>query len=198
MAPSANRVEKTRAFMLEPRETDAATGFYIFALERDQAVATLTHMKAPRAAAGALALALLMQGSAFARGGHPGHGGHPGGGWRPHAGASVIIRAPAYVHPVAPRPRVYFSAPIIAAPLVAAPLYYSAPVVYPPPVYAPPSVTYYSSPPQQYIEQAPPAATAQADASQWWYFCAGSRTYYPYVKECPGGWQRVSPTPPAL
>ncbi len=26
-------------------------------------------------------------------------------------------------------------------------------------------------------------------------FYAESKTYYPYVKECPGGWQRVTPQP---
>jgi len=34
------------------------------------------------------------------------------------------------------------------------------------------------------------AAPAQ---SSYWYYCAESKTYYPYVKECPGGWQRVTP-----
>ena len=41
--------------------------------------------------------------------------------------------------------------------------------------------------PQRYIEQSQPADS--------WYYCADSKAYYPYVKDCPGGWQRVSPTP---
>ena len=150
-----------------------ATDFYTFALERDRAKATLIRMNAPRAATCFALVALLAQGSALARGGHPGHG-----GWRPQTGASVVVRAPAYVHPphvhpIAPRPRVFVSAPLIAAPLVAAPIYYHPPVVYPPPVYAPPSVTYYSSPPQQYIEQSPPPA---ATTSRDWRRCGTTRS----------------------
>jgi hypothetical protein len=54
--------------------------------------------------------------------------------------------------------------------------YYS---YYPPAAAAPPS----------YIEQQ--AAPASAD----WYYCEGSRAYYPYVKDCPGGWERVPAQP---
>lgn len=32
---------------------------------------------------------------------------------------------------------------------------------------------------------------------QYWYFCAESNTYYPYVETCPSGWQTVVPTPQA-
>ena len=59
-------------------------------------------------------------------------------------------------------------------------------VVYPAPVVVQPA-------PVTYVEQAP-AAQAQAPAS-YWYYCSDSRAYYPYVKDCPGGWQRVSPQP---
>jgi hypothetical protein len=39
-----------------------------------------------------------------------------------------------------------------------------------------------------------PGAEAEAPAQQvWWYWCVDARAYYPYVKECPGGWQRVAP-----
>jgi hypothetical protein len=65
--------------------------------------------------------------------------------------------------------------------------YYSAPY-YSYPAYA------YSYPPPVYVEQGyPQTATA---AGQDWYFCAGSNAYYPYVTECPGGWQRVPAVPP--
>jgi hypothetical protein len=68
--------------------------------------------------------------------------------------------------------------------------YYYAPYYYPPAVVAP-------SAPQVYIERDPqPVAPAQQQPSQWWYFCTGANGYYPYVKECPGGWQRVAPQPP--
>jgi len=37
-------------------------------------------------------------------------------------------------------------------------------------------------------------AESEAPAPQvWWYWCTDARAYYPYVKECPGGWQRVAP-----
>jgi hypothetical protein len=29
-----------------------------------------------------------------------------------------------------------------------------------------------------------------------WYFCRESNGYYPYVKQCPGGWERVPARPP--
>jgi hypothetical protein len=78
----------------------------------------------------------------------------------------------------------------------AAPHYVSPPTYYypPTPYYYPPVVQYA---PPTYIEQpAPQAGPAQQSQASWWYYCADARAYYPYVKECPGGWQRVSPTPP--
>ena len=66
--------------------------------------------------------------------------------------------------------------------------------------YGPPSYYYYPYPqtvivrPEPvYIERAAPQA---APAEAVWYYCSASRTYYPYVKECPGGWERIVPTPP--
>ena len=43
-------------------------------------------------------------------------------------------------------------------------------------------------------EAAPPPAPANS-ANDWWYYCAESKSYYPYVQQCPAGWQRVSPRP---
>jgi len=65
------------------------------------------------------------------------------------------------------------------------PPYYS-PYYYPPAVAAPAGT-------QTYIEQG--GAQAAPAQSSYWYYCAESKTYYPYVKECPGGWQRVTPQP---
>ncbi|HUW39236.1 MAG TPA: hypothetical protein VMV91_18090 [Rhodocyclaceae bacterium] len=62
--------------------------------------------------------------------------------------------------------------------------YYPPP--YPPVLVAPPA-------PPVYIEQQAPAAPAPTD---YWYYCPAAKAYYPYVKECPGGWQKVSPQPP--
>jgi hypothetical protein len=45
------------------------------------------------------------------------------------------------------------------------------------------------SSPQTYLQQETPA-------QQFWYYCQGSQGYYPYVSECPGGWQQVAPQPP--
>jgi hypothetical protein len=73
------------------------------------------------------------------------------------------------------------------------PLYYPAPVYYAPPppyyYYAPRVV--HSSPPM-YVERQEAAGERSVDS---WYYCEQSKTYYPYVKTCPGGWQKVPPTP---
>lgn len=68
------------------------------------------------------------------------------------------------------------------------PWYDYPPVYYPPP---PPPVVIQTQPPV-YIEQ-PQAPTAAA--TNYWYYCAPTKGYYPYVKDCPEGWQRVSPRP---
>jgi len=69
------------------------------------------------------------------------------------------------------------------------------------PYYAP-YYSYYPAPVvvQQspvYVEQnpqvLPPAQPSQP--AGYWYYCSGSNAYYPYVKECPAGWQRVAPQP---
>lgn len=67
---------------------------------------------------------------------------------------------------------------------------------YPYPYYYP---NYYVEPPvavpQQspgYIQQAP-----RQEDDYYWYFCAKPQGYYPYVKQCPGGWMKVVPAPPA-
>ena len=75
--------------------------------------------------------------------------------------------------------------------------WYPPPYYYYPPYYSPyypPVVTAPSSPPV-YIEQGG-SQPAPAQSQGYWYYCADSRAYYPYVKECPGGWQRVAPQPP--
>ncbi|OYV75651.1 MAG: hypothetical protein B7Z66_12105 [Chromatiales bacterium 21-64-14] len=61
----------------------------------------------------------------------------------------------------------------------------------PPPVYySPPPVIVSPPPPVTYIAPERPAP------QQYWYFCQTKRAYYPYVKECPGGWMKVVPQPP--
>lgn len=67
-----------------------------------------------------------------------------------------------------------------------------APFYYPPPYYDP--YYYYYPPPVQYIE---PYPAAPAPQPSYWYYCPGSATYYPYVQQCPGGWQTVPAQPPS-
>jgi hypothetical protein len=73
-----------------------------------------------------------------------------------------------------------------------APGYYSPYYGYPYPAYAYPPVVVQSAPPV-YVEQSPARA---APAPAYWYYCAESKSYYPYVSECPAGWQRVPAQPP--
>lgn len=62
-----------------------------------------------------------------------------------------------------------------------------------PPAYWPPAVT--RPDPPVYVERDAPEAAAPAEPPAWWYWCPAEKKYYPYVKECPGGWQRVAPQP---
>ncbi|MGH6611143.1 MAG: hypothetical protein ACRECQ_12890 [Burkholderiaceae bacterium] len=39
----------------------------------------------------------------------------------------------------------------------------------------------------------PVTSNTNPNAPQWWYWCASSRGYYPYVASCAEGWQRVTP-----
>jgi hypothetical protein len=68
------------------------------------------------------------------------------------------------------------------------PYSYAYPYSYGYPAYSP-SVVVESSP-QTYIQQ-------ETQAQQYWYYCQNPQGYYPYVSECPGGWQPVSPQPPS-
>jgi len=64
------------------------------------------------------------------------------------------------------------------------PSYYPySPYGYAPAGYAPAT---YSAEPQTYIEQSAPS---------YWYYCEAQKAYYPYVRECPGGWLTVLPQP---
>lgn len=82
----------------------------------------------------------------------------------------------------------HFGIPLYGPAPYYAPAYYYYPYYYPPPVY-------YPAPPPPYVEA--PAAAPPPPAEQVWYYCASSRGYYPYVRECPGGWERVPAAPPA-
>jgi hypothetical protein len=75
----------------------------------------------------------------------------------------------------------------IGVPIWGAPYY---PYPYYPyyPYYYEPRTVIVPAQPTRYIEQSSPE-------SGFWYYCADAKAYYPYVKDCPAGWQRVSPTP---
>jgi hypothetical protein len=73
-------------------------------------------------------------------------------------------------------------------------VYYPYPV-YAPRIYVPPVVPIVVAPPV-YIEQ--PGAVVPATSALevgYWYYCQEAQAYYPYVKQCPGGWQKVAPQP---
>jgi hypothetical protein len=142
------------------------------------------------------ALALAAADDAFARGGRSGggsgHGFSGGGSARGFSGHSSSHFAgspghfsgrsfagrPGFHHGPHFHNRVFIGSTIIAAPLFFPPSYYY------------PSAPVYYDPPPVYIEQAPDAAP---QPQQYWYYCPATRAYYPYVSECPGGWQRVPP-----
>jgi len=147
-------------------------------------------MKATKAAlafVALLALSLAASVPAQADRGHGSyHGGH-GGHYYGHSGVhwGVYLGVPFYY-----------------------PGYYSS-YYYPPyysPYYYPGYGGYYPgygstvvvpSGPTTYVERADQQAAPEAPAQSWWYYCPESKTYYPYVKQCPGGWQKVAPQPPA-
>ncbi len=107
--------------------------------------------------------------------------GHPSFGDRPHHHYSntrfgFYFGAPFYRYPY-PYYRPFYRP------------YYSYPYYYPPAV-----ITVPVTPPV-YIQQSPP--TTQSYPAGYWYYCNNPEGYYPYIKECPGGWQQVQPNPPA-
>ena len=63
--------------------------------------------------------------------------------------------------------------------------YYPGPYYYPAPV-----VVQQPSPPV-YVER----SDSVPEGAGTWYFCRESNGYYPYVKQCPGGWTRVPAQP---
>lgn len=77
---------------------------------------------------------------------------------------------------------VYFGVPLFS------------PWYYPPYWDYPPRVVVVPAPqPPVYVEQNPAPA---AQTTSYWYYCTASQAYYPYVKDCPGGWMQVVPQSP--
>jgi len=121
-------------------------------------------------------------------------GGHGGGG---HAGGFAGFHGGARVAPFAGGPRFFhgphFGTRVFIGGAVFAPFFYPYPYYDYPPAYYPPAYypQPYYPPATGYVEPQPAPAAAS------WYYCPSSRAYYPYVRECPEGWQRVSPQPPS-
>jgi len=97
-------------------------------------------------------------------------------------------------------PSYYYGAPYYYG----SPYYYGygAPVYYDD-YYAPAARTSPQYVERSDVEAAPPPQQQQQQQQQpqqtWWYWCQSSEKYWPYVKECTGGFQRVpaQPTPPS-
>jgi len=142
-----------------------------------------------------------------------GHGhGNGHGGPRVSINVGVPAYSPHYAPNYAPyyaaparyfhlRPPVYYARPAYYAPQViySPPLVYSAPILYAPQVvYAPrASAPVYIE--RDDLQTRPQVASAPAQPPEaFWYYCADSRAYYPYVTQCASAWQPVSPQPPSV
>ena len=106
-------------------------------------------------------------------GGHGGgwggeHGGGWGGGWGwgPSIGLGLDLGLSGYPYYCSPYYPYYSPAPVIEQPTAE--------------IYAEPVPSQPSQPVQQ----------------TYWYYCRAPEGYYPYVKQCPGGWMKVVPSPP--
>lgn len=102
--------------------------------------------------------------------------------------ATLVAGQEAWAHGPRTRVGVYVGVPVGVS--VWGPAWYPAPYYYPP--YPPQVVVMPPSQPPVYIEQTPPA---EAATQPYWYYCASAKGYYPYVRECPEGWQQVLPQP---
>lgn len=65
---------------------------------------------------------------------------------------------------------------------------------YYPPYYPPVVAVPVPTSPPVYIEREPASATPPQ--TSYWYWCDNPQGYYPYIKNCPGGWKKVEPGPP--
>src|SRR4051812_12095498 len=75
------------------------------------------------------------------------------------------------------------------------PAYY--PAYYPAPVIVQQATQTYVEQSRNEVPVSPAPRASDVSAQAWWYYCADSKAYYPYVKSCQTGWQPVSPVPPA-
>ncbi len=111
-------------------------------------------------------------------------------GGRVYGGVGVYLGGPGpYWGPGYARPYYY------PRPYYPGPLYYPGPIYAPAPYYQPAPVVVVPAAPPVYIERGDEAAEQEPESGQFWYYCRSAKNYYPYVKECPGGWQKVPPRP---
>lgn len=132
------------------------------------------------------------------------HGHYGPSPWWWVAGTGLLL----YPQIVAPRPQVIVQSPpvepVIVQPQPAAQNWYycdSARAYYPYVQSCAEGWRAVPATPVATAQQAPAPAPAPAPASSPaggnWYYCDSAQAYYPYVKECPGGWRATPATPPA-
>jgi hypothetical protein len=124
----------------------------------------------------AMLVAATYCGNGWTRGGH----GNSGGGGHGHSGSGGHTRSGSGGHPHRPHVGVFVGGAVFGTG------YYWPPAYYYPPGFMDP----YGTP--EYIEQGG-AAPASPKFLGYWYYCASSNSYYPYVQQCPEGWQQVAP-----
>ena len=117
-----------------------------------------------------------------------------GGGYR--GGVSVRIAAGVPLYDPSYYPRHNYPMPTYVYP-ASAYVYPASGYVYPASGYVYPAANYSYAP----MAEAPAGEYAQqgyvqAPSQQDWFFCPSSNSYYPYVRECASGWQRVPAQPP--
>jgi hypothetical protein len=141
-----------------------------------------------------LVLCTGISAGAWARDGHGSHGGGPHGS---HGGGHNNWSRGGYGHGGHVGSHTNFGF-YIGAPLFWWPdAYYYPSYYYPPYYYYPRSRVYIEEESPVYIQRNDTAAASTTPPASYWYYCQNPQGYYPYVKECPGGWMKVVPqTPP--
>lgn len=172
-------------------------------------------MKTGKWIAALLVLSMTTMGNAWAdRGGRNDrnrHGSHYSSSGVGALGTFLgVVGTIAVIDAIVSPPRVVYAPPQPYYPTYAPPYYRPTVIVERPatPVYIEQTTGYYAPqaraanvpnvppPPTGQTSYMPPAVTAMGNG--FWYYCKGSGAYYPYVRECPDGWQKVSATPPEL
>jgi hypothetical protein len=48
---------------------------------------------------------------------------------------------------------------------------------------------------QEVVQVQPPVQGSNSQGTSYWHYCRQPEGYYPYIKNCPGGWLQVAPEP---